>query len=86
MNIRPATDIRHNYNEIAELCFKTSEPVFLTQNGRDDLVIMSRKSYEEKIILTDVYSKLNAAEDEITQEKTHNAKNKLDELRAKYDL
>ena len=38
MNIRPSAAIRQNYNEIAELCKKTEEPVFLTKNGEGDLV------------------------------------------------
>ena len=33
MNIRPCAAIRQNYNEIADLCRKTAEPVFLTKNG-----------------------------------------------------
>lgn len=40
MNIRPSAAIRQNNNEIADLCRKTSEPVFLTKNGEGDLVIM----------------------------------------------
>ncbi|MFR7389113.1 MAG: hypothetical protein ACLUTU_09355 [Blautia faecis] len=35
MNIRPSAAIRQNYNEIAELCRKTAEPVFLTKNGEE---------------------------------------------------
>ena len=31
MNIRPSAAIRQNYNEIADLCRKSSEPVFLTK-------------------------------------------------------
>lgn len=33
MNIRPSAAIRQNYNEIADMCRKTAEPVFLTKNG-----------------------------------------------------
>ncbi len=33
MNIRPSAAIRQNYNEIADLCRKTKEPVYLTKNG-----------------------------------------------------
>ncbi len=33
MNIRPSAAIRQNYNEIADMCRKTEEPVFLTKNG-----------------------------------------------------
>ena len=40
MNIKPSAAIRQNYNEIAELCRKTAEPVFLTKNGEGDLVVM----------------------------------------------
>ena len=39
MNIRPSAAIRQNYNEIAEQCRKTAEPVFLTKNGEGDLVV-----------------------------------------------
>lgn len=41
MNIRPSAAIRQNYNEIAEQCKKTTEPVFLTQNGEGDFYGMS---------------------------------------------
>ena len=40
MNIRPSAAIRQNYNEIADLCRKTAEPVLLTKNGEGDLVVM----------------------------------------------
>ncbi len=33
MNIKPSAAIRQNYNEIAELCRSTGEPVYLTKNG-----------------------------------------------------
>ena len=40
MIIRPSATIRQNYNEIADMCRKTAEPVFLTKNGEGDLVVM----------------------------------------------
>ena len=40
MNIRPSAAIRQNYNEIADLCRKTAEPIFLTKNGGGNLVVM----------------------------------------------
>ena len=48
MQIRPSAAIRQNYNEIADLCRKTSEPVFLTKNGEGDLVVMSVEAFEER--------------------------------------
>lgn len=35
MNIRPSAAIRQNYNEIADLCRKTAEPIFLTKDELD---------------------------------------------------
>ena len=46
MNIRPSAAIRQNYNEIAELCRKTAEPIYLTKNGEGDLVVMDIDYYE----------------------------------------
>ena len=45
MNIRPSAAIRQNYNEIADLCRKTAEPIFLTKNGEGDLVVMDIETY-----------------------------------------
>ena len=52
MNIRPSAAIRQNYNEIAEQCRKTAEPVFLTKNGEGDLVVIDIGTYNhrEKIL------------------------------------
>ena len=46
MIIRPSTAIRDDYNEIADLCKSSNEPIFLTQDGVEDLVVMSVKSYK----------------------------------------
>lgn len=48
MNIRPSATIRQNYNEIAELCRSTQNPVYLTKNGEGDLVVMDIDSFEKR--------------------------------------
>lgn len=48
MNIRPSATIRQNYNEIADMCKKTKEPVFLTKNGEGDLVVMDIETYNRR--------------------------------------
>ena len=48
MNIRPSATIRQNYNEIAELCKKSCEPVYLTKNGEGDLVVMDIESFTRR--------------------------------------
>lgn len=48
MTIRPSAAIRQNYNEIAEMCRKTAEPVFLTKNGEGDLVVMDIETFNRR--------------------------------------
>ena len=48
MTIKPSAAIRQNYNEIANLCRATHEPVFLTKNGEGDLVVMDIETYERR--------------------------------------
>ena len=44
--IRPCADLRNNYNEISRICHETKQPVFITKNGYNDLVILSNEAYE----------------------------------------
>ncbi|NLK13678.1 MAG: type II toxin-antitoxin system prevent-host-death family antitoxin [Spirochaetales bacterium] len=44
--IRPSSDLRNKYNEISEFCQQYTEPLFITKNGKGDLVVMSIETYE----------------------------------------
>lgn len=44
--IRPSADLRNNYNEISKICHETKEPMYITKNGYNDLVILSDEVYE----------------------------------------
>jgi PHD/YefM family antitoxin component YafN of YafNO toxin-antitoxin module len=48
--------------EISELCHSEDQPVFITRNGKGDLVVMSQAHYERLQSLLDVYQKLGEAE------------------------
>ena len=48
MNIRPSAAIRQNYNEIADLCRDSQEPVYLTRNGEGDLVVMDIETFSRR--------------------------------------
>ena len=66
MNIRPSAAIRNNYNEIAELCRRTGEPVYLTKNGFGDLVVMDIVSFERRGKMLDLQEELlNVREDRL---------------------
>lgn len=44
--IRPCADLRNNYNEISKICHETKEPIYITKNGSNDLVVLSDEAYE----------------------------------------
>ena len=64
MNIRPSASIRQNYNEIAELCRKTQEPVYLTKNGEGDLVVMDIESFARREKMLQLREDLLAVEED----------------------
>ncbi len=64
MNIRPSAAIRQNYNEIAEMCRKTAEPVFLTKNGEGDLVVMDIETFNRREKMLKLREELLAVEED----------------------
>ena len=63
MTIKPSATIRNNYNEIAEICKSTGEPVFLTKNGEGDLVVMDIATYNKREAALDLRERLNEVEE-----------------------
>ena len=58
MKIRPSAAIRQNYNEIAEFCKTTGEPVYLTKNGEGDLVVMDIETFTRREKMLSLREKL----------------------------
>lgn len=48
MIIKSSASIRQNYNEIADLCKSSGEPVYLTKNGEGDLVVMDIETFSRR--------------------------------------
>ena len=46
--IKPSSELRKNYNSIAEICRVNKIPVFLTRNGEGDTVIMDVETYSRR--------------------------------------
>ncbi|MDD3336556.1 MAG: type II toxin-antitoxin system prevent-host-death family antitoxin [Eubacteriales bacterium] len=80
----PIRDLK-NTAEISQLCQRSREPITITKNGYDDMVIMSAKVYD-KMRLYSVYERLMEAEDDIAQGRIADAHASLQGLRAKYGL
>lgn len=83
--IIPIRDLKDT-NAISQRCHDSQEPIFITKNGYGDMVIMSMKTYEEKLELLDVYTKLEQAERQLEAGETVDPRASLQKLRAKYGI
>ena len=61
-HIRPISDLRNRAHEISELCHEEGRPIFITRNGKGDMVVMSQAHYEYLQGLLELYQKLAEAE------------------------
>lgn len=62
--IKPISDLRNKSNEISELAHNTNEPIFITKNGKGDLVVMSMTYYSNLQLKLDLLSKLSVAQNQ----------------------
>lgn len=62
---RPISDFRNKSQEIETLCHESDEPVFITKNGEDDLVVMSQAVYERDQARLALYRLLEEAEADV---------------------
>jgi len=62
--IKPISDLRNHFNEISNICHGEGRPVFITKNGKGDLVVMSIALYEKQEALLELYEKLSIAEEQ----------------------
>lgn len=83
--IIPIRDLK-NTSEISHMCQEATEPIYITKNGYGNMVIMSVKMYEEKLLMLDVYNKLAAAEAQIAEGKVMDGDTSLKSIREKYNV
>ena len=82
MRIKPSAAIRQNYNEIADLCRKCAEPIFLTKNGEGDLVVMDIETYARREQMLQLREELLAVEENKIAGRTGSS---IDELESYLD-
>jgi prevent-host-death family protein len=63
--IRASADLRNNYSEISAFCHQNREPVFITENGRGDLAVMSIETYEEFMGKMELYQLIEAGLEQV---------------------
>ncbi|HEX9736294.1 MAG TPA: type II toxin-antitoxin system Phd/YefM family antitoxin [Thermoanaerobaculia bacterium] len=62
---RPLTDLRDQVHEISRICHESGEPVFLTYEGKEDLVVISLEAYERDQARLELYRLLDEAEEDV---------------------
>ena len=75
-----------NTSAISELCRSADGPIFVTKNGYGNMVIMSMEIFEKNFLLQDVFMKLEAAERDIAEGRTKDARESLRTLRQKHGI
>ena len=59
---RTMADLSEKAHEIARLCQESGEPVLITDDGEEDLVVMSLEAYERGQARLELYRLLDEAE------------------------
>ena len=60
--IKPISDLRNKANEISDLAHHSDEPIFITKNGKGDLVVMSIAHYARLTLKLELFGKLAVAQ------------------------
>ena len=80
----PIRDLKDTTN-ISQMCHASKEPIIITKNGYEDMVIMSAEVYN-RIRLYSIYEKLMEAENDIAEGKVTDAFSAMSAMRSKYGL
>ena len=83
--IIPIRDLKDTA-KISQMCSESKEPIYITKNGYGDMVIMSMRTYEERLGMADIYAKLAEAEEDVRAGRISDAVSSLSDIRAKYNV
>ncbi len=53
--IKPISDLRTKLSEISKIVHETRKPIYLTKNGREDMVLMSMNAYQDMMEENETY-------------------------------
>ncbi len=67
LTVKPSTAIRTNYKKFSELCHQSEDPILVTNNGENDLVVMSHEAFCRREAWYRLQMKLAAADRQMAQ-------------------
>lgn len=62
LTVKPSSAIRADYKKFSELCHSQDEPILVTNNGENDLVVMSHEAFCRREARHHLQLKLAAAD------------------------
>ncbi|GAA4654480.1 type II toxin-antitoxin system Phd/YefM family antitoxin [Anaerocolumna aminovalerica] len=83
-SIRPSTDLRNSYNQISKYFHTHSEPVYITKNGKDDLIVLDIEAYEKLVGRFEISTLLDQGLEDVKQKNYKNADEIFDEFEGRY--
>ena len=84
-HIIPIRDLK-NTGEISNMCNELNEPIYITKNGYGDMVIMSMRMFEDRMLMQDVYFKLAESEADVAAGRKKDAKSSLKGIRENFNV
>jgi len=83
--IIPIKELKNTAN-ISLMVRESEEPIYVTKNGYDDMVVMSNEKYDRLMFEMDVLEKLLEGERAIQRGDTEDAFGSVDRIMKKYGL
>ena len=69
LTVKPSSVIRSDYKKFSELCHATDDPVLITNNGENDLVVMSHEAFCRREAWYRLQMKLAVADQQMAEGK-----------------
>lgn len=79
--IRPSSDLRNKYPELATLTRSTGEPIYITVNGREDTVLMGHAQYGKMKAELELLKMLAEAQDDVDNGRVAPIQDTFDDIR-----
>ena len=82
--IRSIDELHNHYDDIAAYCHKHQEPVFITNDEKIDLVVMSIETYQNLTNRLELYSQLKNGMDDIASDNTRLFLESMDHIKNRH--
>lgn len=83
LTVKPSTVIRNDYKRFSELCHATDDPVLVTNNGENDLVVMSHEAFCRREAWYRLQMKLAVADQQMAEGKIIDHEDVMERLEAR---